>query len=222
MVGFGPAEVRRRVAVFCSLIVATAAFAIVPLSHAADAAGTVISTTALTNAFDFPVPGISDQVSIGVDNTGTATATHVVTTVPVPSGGTVDHVSDICAVASGTITCTFGTIAADGNDGANMFITFAASRRSQRELERARRPARLRRQQHGSPGRQRRGRERRPEGIVRQRARCPRLANDVPRSHTFDNAGPTAAANATVSGSVTGGTIVPGSFNFFSCTSVRR
>ena len=157
----------------------------VPFAGPAGAAPGVDLSTSLFSPVDVTVPDSPVQVSVGVRNQGTATATNVVVDVPVPVGGSVIEIPDNCSIVAAMVSCSFGSLPATGERPRGKRLPDVRSARRVRDhLERACRPAGFRRQQQ-RPARRRRGtRERGPRRSVRLHPRRGRDGDDVHRPVT--------------------------------------
>ena len=189
---------------------------LVSFAAPAQAADGVDVDTSLSNTIDQPVPDSPVSVQVAVNNSGTTTATNVDVRVSLPTGVTVVSLSANCSAAATVITCSFPSIATGKGDSSALYLTFAATgtyvitssaSADQPDVDgdsTDRLDVNVLPENADLAGRSESTR------VVVGTQPTFRVANQ------FTNLGPTAAGDATVSGTVTGGaTIVPGSFNFF-------
>jgi hypothetical protein len=203
-----------RVRVIGVVLVAGVA-SVVPFALSAGAADSVNLSTSLLNSVAFPVTNSPVRVSVSVDNSGTATATNVVADVSIPTGATVLDHSANCSTAATTVSCTFASIAAGTGDGSNVFFSFPTTgTRTVTSTAHATQPdVDANSTDHvdvvvGNENADLVGASETHRVVVGTQT-------TFRVGHSFENNGPTAAGQATVAGTVTGATIVPGSFNFF-------
>jgi hypothetical protein len=212
----GSATPRQRLLVV-GTVLATALAAIVPFAAGAGAADTVNLSTALNDQVTGPVTDSPIQIGVGVVNSGTATATGVVSDLSIPGGATVIAHSDNCTTAATKVSCTYAPIAPGANDGANVWFSFATTgTRTVTSTAHADQPdADGNSSDHVdiAVGNESADLAAEPPTDTERVVVGTEATFSV--SHVFANKGPTAAGDATVTGTITGGaTIVPGSFNF--------
>ena len=193
-----------------------AALTLIAVSNASPASAVdgVDLVTSLDLAEGLPVADGPVLVIPGVNNNGATDATNVVVDVALPAGASVADLPPECATSPGGAACSFELISAGSGFGVALFLTFAApgtysitstARADQSDVD-GDSSARL------------------DVVVVEEnadlsgRSRSDRVVVGTQTSHRvfhdFANHGPTAAAGASISGTVSGATIVANSFAF--------
>ena len=207
---------RRAAAAFAATVLAAALVAVAAAMPAGAASSVDLSTALLQCAGLSGARRARHHLRVAVNNASATVATNVVADVVIPAGATVVDLYDNCSTSGSHVTCTWPTVAMNIGPGRGHLSDVRFDRHEDDHVQRNR-------QTNPNIG----GNSAASLDInvvsenadlagTNENARVALGTQSTYRvGHQFDNKGPTAAADAAVTGTVTGGTIVPGSFNFF-------